>query len=510
MSEQVLVIGGGIAGLTAAAHMAARGVPVTLLDSDALWTGGRLAGGAPDTLRHNGQTWHFRSEHGVHAVWGGYRNFRATLARFTHTRLIPSYGEEWINRWGREVRRLEAGNAVRARFVPAPFHYLNLLLHPRIWSAISPWDFLSLPALLVSISLTVGVDPLKEGKAWDGLGMEEFFRGWTPNLKATFKGLGVNLLAAPPEAINLASFVAVLRFYTMLRRDAWDMAYFPEDGETSVIAPLVRAITAHGGHVWRGMTATRLARTPDGWRVSAEDGAQGITRSLAAEQVVLAVQPPAAQQLLLASPDTAAWAQTLRFPRALNTTTVRLWFAAAPQDGTQGGMLTGDFVPNNFFWLHRLYSDFRAWHEATGGSALELHFYPPAATVHLPDSYFLVQATSEAVRAFPELKHSFLHGVVRRNSQTQTAFRVPTADSLHVRTPLEGLWTCGDWVGYDTPSFWLERAATTAIAAANGVLAARGLAPYDVLQPPAPELPARALAALIGVGRRIFSRFVAR
>lgn len=510
MSEQTLVIGGGVAGLSAANHLVARGVPVTLLDSDALWTGGRLAGGAPDTLTHAGREWHFTSEHGVHAVWGGYVNFRAMLERFTQTHLLPSLGEEWINRWGREVRRIEAGNAVRSRWIPAPFHYLQLLFHPHIWATISPWDFLSLPGLLVSIGLTVGVDPLKEGKAWDGLGMDEFFRGWTPNLKATFKGLGVNLMAAHADEISLASFIAALRFYTMLRRDAWQMSYFPEDAHTSVIAPLVHAIEANGGRVWRGMTATRLTRTATGWQVSADEGTHGITRTLHAQHVVLAMQSTATQRLLMDSEETAPVASTLRFPHALNTSTVRLWFGASPRAGTQGGMMTGDFLPNNFFWLHRLYSDFGAWHTATGGSAIELHFYAPAKTVHLPDSYFLVMATSEVVRAFPELKNTFLYGVVRRNSQTHTAFRVPTHDSLHVRTPYENVWACGDWVGYDTPSFWMERAATTGIAAANGVLEAQGLAPYEVLQPAPPEVLAGGLEALIRGARRIFSRFGGR
>src|SRR5688572_22352959 len=109
----VVVIGAGIAGLTAAAHLAEGGVPPLLLDADSLWSGGRLAGGAADTFEYDGRVWSFPSEHGVHALWGGYANMRAMLDRFLQIELQESSGEEWINRWGREVRTIEAGRAVR-------------------------------------------------------------------------------------------------------------------------------------------------------------------------------------------------------------------------------------------------------------------------------------------------------------------------------------------------------------------------------------------------------------
>ncbi len=507
MSEEVpvIVIGGGLAGLTAGVHLAERGIFPIVLDADAHWTGGRLAGGDPDTFHYQGREWSFKGEHGVHAVWGGYENLRATLERFTHTRLIPSYGEEWVNRWDKHIRRIEAGNAVRSRWIPAPFHYLQLLFHPHIWASISPWDFLSLPGILVSIALTVGVDPIAERKAWDGLTLKEFFRGWTPNLKATFTGVGVNLLAADEDDISLAGFIAALRFYTMLRRDSWQMSYFPQDGNTSVIQPLIEAIETRGGRVLKGYTATRLERTATGWRIIADDNPHQTTRTFYAKQIVLATHGVGAQRLLNDSPDTASIASTLRFPTAVNTSTVRLWFSASPHEGTQGGMMTGDFVPDNFFWLHRLYDDAREWHTSTGGSVIELHFYAPKAWVHLPDFAFLTHATAEVYRAFPELKNSFVYGAVRRNSQTHTRFRVPTNDSLFVKTPFEGLFACGDWVGYESPSLWMERAVTTGIAAANEVLLSVGQAPYEVRQPAPPEPLVRGMAWLIGKGRKLFS-----
>ena len=502
----VVIIGAGLAGLTAAAHLAEGGIPPLVLDADALWPGGRLAGGAPDTFEYGGRMWSFGSEHGVHALWGGYVNMRATLERFVNARLHELAGEEWINRWRREVRTIEAGRAVRWGWLPAPFHYLSLLLYPHFWRTITPLDFLSLPGFLFSLLWTVGLDPIQEEVALDGLMMKDYFRGWTPNLRATFTGLGANLLAAPPEDITLTGFIAAIRFYTMLRRDAWQPCYLPDNPHKALIQPLIDFIESKGGKLLRGAEAQRLERLDGGWRVVVQDSASGGNRSILAEQVILATNAPGAERLLLNSPDTSPNAENMRFPGTVRNATVRLWYDAAPREGTTGGMFTGDFLPDNFFWLHRLYDDFREWHVVTGGSAIEVHLYANDSVLEQPDNVLLIRCVDDVQRAFPELKGHFLRGVVRRNSRVHTQFRVPTRDSLHVDTPWPTLYACGDWIGYPSPAFWMERACTTGIAAANRVLESNGCEPFPVLQPPPPEGLARGMALVVRAFRATVGR----
>ncbi|MBZ0298734.1 MAG: NAD(P)-binding protein [Anaerolineae bacterium] len=505
-----VVIGAGMAGLTAAVHLAERGIPPLVLEADRLWPGGRMAGGAPDTFEYAGRTWAFDSEHGMHALWGSYDNLHTLIMRTTDLTLNPSPGEEWINRWGRDVRVIEAGNAVRSRWIPAPFHHLQLLFDPGIWAAITPLDFLSLPGLLFSILMTVGMDPLAEELALDGLMMDEFFRGWTPNLRATFTGLGVNLLAAPKEKISLTAFIAALRFYTLLRRDSWVLHYLPAPPHECLLKPLIDFIEDHEGMVMMGATAQRLERSGEGWRITIEDSVRGGMRSLLAERVILAVQPPAAQRLLMNSPDTTEAAAQIRFPEAVQNATVRLWFNASPREGTPGGMLTGDFLPDNFFWMHRLYAPFREWHEVTGGSALEMHVYADQRVLSQPENVLLIQCLDEAQRAFPNLRGHFVHGTVRLNTLDQTLLRIPTRESLWLNTPWPNLYACGDWIGYPTPSLWLERSTVTGIAAANAVLQAHGLEPFPIQSPRSPEAPARVLEAAVRLFRRTLGRVILR
>ncbi len=500
----VVVIGAGLAGLSAAVHLANGGVPPLVLEADSRWPGGRLSAGDPDTFTFAGQNWAFTPEQGMHALWGGYVNMKAMIARFTDTQLRPSRGEEWINRWGREVRRVEAGNAVRSAFIPAPFHYWQLLFHRRFWGTINPFDFLSLPGFLSSILWTTGFDPLKEQVPLDGLMMQEYFRGWTPNLRATLTGVGVNMLAAHPDDIDAASFIAAMRFYTMLRRDSWHMAYMPDNANNALIQPLIRSITDHDGMFMEGVTAQCLRRDGNGWRLVVQDERRGGSRSVSAERIILAVDSLAAERLLTAGADTAQSAAGIRFHRAVRNSVVRMWFSTQPHASADAGMFTGDFVPDNFFWLDRLYPEFSGWH-AQGYSALEVHIYGTEDFLDQPERNQLIVAVDEVQRAWPELKGHFIHGAVRRNTRTQTVFRIPTErDSLFVDTPWDGIYACGDWIGFDTPSFWMERATVTGIAAANHVLEGRGLTPYPILQPLPPEPLARVLGGIVRGGRATF------
>lgn len=500
----VVVIGAGLAGLTAALHLADRDIPPLVLEADTEWPGGRLAGGAPETFEYEGRTWSFSSQHGIHALWGSYDNMRAVLDRYIEIELRPSEGEEWINRWGLAVRAIEAGTAVRKTWLPAPFHYLQLLLKPHFWRTITPLDFISLPGFLISLIWTTGLDPIREQVALDGLMMNEFFRGWTPNLRATFTGLGHSMLAAPSEAITLTGFIAAMRFYTMLRRDSWYPEYLPSNSHDCLIQPMVDKIKDMGGMLFYGSRAEQLSQNADGtWQIRIDDARLGGKRTLIAQNVILAVDPPAAQKILAANPRMAA--QVKRIPPGLENAAVRMWFSKAPRPGAPGGMFTGDFTIDNFFWLHRMHDEFAEWHTVTGGSALETHLYSPPAQFRKDDRMLLVEATAEVYRAFPELRGHFVHGSLRRNGPTQSQFLVPTAESLHVDTPWEGVYACGDWIGYDSPSLWMERCCVTGIAAANHVLHANDRESFELIPPREPEMTARLLGGLVRAGRRVLS-----
>jgi isorenieratene synthase len=225
------------------------------------------------------------------------------------------------------------------------------------------------------------------------------------------------------------------------------------------------------------------------------DGQEHVQQS---DRIVLALDAPAARDLLLNSAPTAAVAAGLRFPPGVPTLIVRLWFRRSPRSIAASGICTGDLLVDNFFWLQQLQPAYQAWHEATGGSALETHIYGPPEILAQLDAVLLAQIIYDTYRAFPELRGTLLHSVVLRNDATHTLFTPgDPARSLAVQTPWLGMVACGDWITDLNPAMYLERATTTGMVAANHLLCELGLAPWPILEHPAPEWFAGKLAAVL-------------
>jgi carotenoid phi-ring synthase / carotenoid chi-ring synthase len=500
----VVILGAGLAGLVAAAHLAERGIPPLILETDLEYAGGRLSGGATETIEYQGRSWEFPSEHGVHALWGAYINMREILGRFLEIQLFPSTGEEWINKWGSRVRYVEAGTAIRWKFIPAPLHYLQLLFNYRFWNTITTIDFFSAPGLVASILWTMGFDPITEQKPLPGRMMKEYFRGWTPNLRATFTGIAHSMLAANSQAISLTAFVAAMRFYTMLGRDRWKVDYFPGNSNAVLIQPLLDYITQKGGKIIYGADVQSLQREGERWKIRFEDKTFQGRRQVTAENVISALHAPGAKRVFMNSESaTFEAAQGLEFPNGLPSVVLRLWFKESPKNRASGGIFTGDFKIDNFFWLHIIHQEFRDWHTATGGSAIEVHIYGPAPFLDQEDRTMLIHVLHEVQQAFPEVKGGFIHGTVRRNSATHTQFIVPTESSLGVDTPWPKLYACGDWIAHPAPVLWMERCCVTALEAANRVLQTYSLPSYPVQPPHPPERIARTLGFLFRGVRRL-------
>ena len=484
----ITIIGGGVAGLTAAVQLAARGLRPLLLEADPRWIGGRLRDLPPVELEHAGQRWSFPAEHGVHGIWSPYRNLKALLQRYDRMpALIPSDEETWIYGRGSTIRRAPIGSAIRRSPIPAPFHYLFMLLRPRFLNILTVRDFASLFRVEGSLLSALAIDPLLEGQGLEGMSLADFTSGWSPTLRSLFAGLARNALAAHPEESPAAGFIAFLRFYTLLRRDAWEFSYLPGTGGACISEPLAETARTLGCDLRMGCRATRLEREDERWIVHYVDESQTAQRT-SSEQVVLALDAAAAQRLLQDSPTTAEAAAGLSFPRGVPTAIFRLWFGRSPRPVAASGICTGDFLIDNFFWLDQLQTAYRDWRKATGGSAMETHIYGPAEALEQPDATLLAQAMLDVYRAFPELRGHLLHAQIQRNQATHTLFTPGNpARMLAVRSPWAGLTACGDWIAHPNPAMYLERAVTTGMAAANQVLEEQGREPWPILEHPAPE-----------------------
>ncbi len=482
----VIIVGGGIAGLSAALHLAERGLQPLLLEADEKFIGGRLAGGEIIQIGDHS----FRLEHGVHGIWSQYRNLQAMLARHNlRPVFVPAQEENWIYKAGKFIGMAPVGSAIRRSFIPAPLHYLQLFLRGRFLWMLDIRDWASLFSVWGGLIMAVGIDPFAENQPMEGMTLGNMTKKWPPALKSFFLGLARNGLSSHPDEVSISGFIAFLRFYTLMRRDAWMFSYLPEDGGTSICEPLAARVTELGGVIRLGSRVKRIVRDGETWRITWNTSTG--EESACATHVILAADPKNAQKILGASFDGV---EELFFPRALSNAVIRLWFDRKPHKTSEAGIFTGDFIIHNYFWLDRVYNPFRHWARETKGSALEVHVYGPPETLAQPDAVLITQAIKDVEQAFPELKGHRIGQHVQRNSETHTLPAVgPKAKHLGIETPWTNLFCAGDWVRHAAPSFFLERACLTGIEAANAVLASRGLQPFALID----YLPAEPFVAWI-------------
>jgi isorenieratene synthase len=200
----------------------------------------------------------------------------------------------------------------------------------------------------------------------------------------------------------------------------------------------------------RRSARTRIARSAAQWIARLPIG------SFAARSIILATDAQHARTILCASNDTGATAETLYFPRSLPTAILRLWYEVQPKSKAEAGIITGEVIVDNYFWLHRLQDQYARWSKATGGSAIEVHIYGPPELLEKPDAVLLARAANDVQSAFPELRGHLIHQHLQRNAPIHTLFGLGRAEQhLTTVTPWSEVYCCGDWCADQNPlSSW--------------------------------------------------------
>ncbi|GAA3800585.1 NAD(P)/FAD-dependent oxidoreductase [Amycolatopsis tucumanensis] len=475
---EVVVVGGGIAGLTAATGLAERGVAVTVVEREdelggrvSAWTD-RLADGSTVSMSR-----------GFHAFFRQYYNLRALLRRADPelSRLRPVADYPLVDGEGRRdtFRGLPSTppwNALAFALRSPTFRVRDLLrLNAR---AAAPLAAVSVPGTydqLDDVDAATFLERINFPPAARHLAFEVFSRSFF----------------APPSEMSAAELATMFHLYFLgssegLVFDVPDSAY-----DTALWEPLRAYLAGLGVRFRTGAEAGSVARDGSRWSV---DG-------LAADGVVLAADVSGLQSIVSASPDLAdeEWRSRVLGLRIAPPFLVhRLWLDRPVAPDRPAFLATGGLDPlDNISVLDRYEREAATWAAEHGGSVVELHAYACADEVVA----LRKQLVDRLHQLYPETAGARIVGELVQWRRDCPLFGVGDfARRPRVRTPFDGVVLAGDGIRIDLPVALMERAAATGWHAANCLLARWGLAGHELTTVPVRGrfAPLRALAALGG------------
>lgn len=279
MSGPVVVVGGGIAGITAALGCADAGREVTLVEARP-----RLGG-----LTHSFQRRGAWVDNGQHVFLRCCRAYRRLLDRLGSAGLVTL--QDRLDVPVRSGRR-PGTSRLRRTGLPAPLHLAGALLRYR-W--LSPAERARAARAALVLARVDRDDPDVD---------ECSFGGWLAGhgqsdraVEALWDLIGVATLNAPADQASLALAATVFQVGLLESADAADIGWADVPLQRLHGDAALRALAAAGVRVETSTRVTALSRDRRHWRLHATSHADG-SHSLDAEDVVLAAPPRVTESLL--------------------------------------------------------------------------------------------------------------------------------------------------------------------------------------------------------------------
>jgi squalene-associated FAD-dependent desaturase len=274
----VVVIGGGLAGITAALRLADRGRQVTLLEARP-----RL-GGLTASFQRDG----LAVDTGQHVFMRCCTSYRALLSRLGVTQLT-----ELQSRLDIAVVRPADGRRGRIRRDPLPV-LAGLPLHLgrtlTSYSLLSPNDRIAASRAALALRSLDPEDPATDDRSFGDWLAEHGQDG--DAVAALWDLVGVATLNAHADQASLALAATVFQLGLLTDPGAADLGWSRVPLQELHGDAATRALTTAGVDVRLKARAESLSVEPEGWRVTGPAG------TFTATQVVVAVEPAAAERLL--------------------------------------------------------------------------------------------------------------------------------------------------------------------------------------------------------------------
>ncbi|TFV56296.1 FAD-dependent oxidoreductase [Mycobacterium sp. PS03-16] len=461
---RAVVVGAGIAGLTAATGLVERGVEVDVVEREP-YLGGRVGGWA----EHLDDGTPAAMNRGFHAFFRQYYNLRKLLRRIDAdlSMLTPVEDYPLIDGQGRR-------DTFRGLPQTPPFNAVAFALRSPTFRL---RDLARINARAAAPLATVSVPDIYD--RLDHVDAEAFLRDINFPEAArhlAFEVFSRSFFALPPE-LSAAELATMFHIYFLGSSEGLVFDVANDNFDAALWNPLRTHLQAQGVRFHTGESVTALE---PGFTVHCASGT-----ALPADGVVLAADVAGLREILSRSTRLGdeQWRAVIDgLGIAPPFLVQRLWLDRPVAADRPAFLGTGGLPPlDNVSVLERYERQAAEWARRTGGSVVELHSYAVTGTGEdLPE-----RLLARLHEIFPETADATV--VAERLLLRQDCPRFAPGDFTRrptVDTPVDGLALAGDGIRIDLPVALMERAATTGWAAANRLLGHFGIAGHTLTTVP--------------------------
>lgn len=456
--RRVAVIGGGLAGMSAAVNLSERGFEVTLLERNT-FLGGKI--GSWPVRFPDGAT--FQVEHGFHAFFRNYYNLQRLLEKSgtsRHYADIEDYVILTLDKKRRSYRDVARTPVVNLFSLAMKGHY-------RLRDM--PWGAKSMQLLDI-----LRYDESRTFAAYDDVSFKDFAKQVSlPNdLQTAFKTFS-RAFFCEEDRVSMAELIKGFHFYYLSHEHGLIYDYLDGDHGRTLNQPLRQLLERNGARVLLGQEVPRIERSGAGFAVLGE----------AYDAVVLASDVVGSRTIGAASSfirdeQPALHAQLDKLRPGQPYAVLRIWTDRPfNPDLPVFIFIERAKLLDSVTTYDRAEAESAAWAAEHGGSVIELHCYAIPDTVDAADEPAIrAQLLAEFEEYFPEMRGCSIryeHLQVRRDF---TAFHMGMhRDRPSYQTGIPGLYLAGDWVKLPYPAMLMEAACMSGLLCANAIFQREGL-----------------------------------
>ncbi len=452
--KKVAVVGGGIAGIAAAASLAERGFQVTLYEK-AAYLGGKVGSW---TFESKGET--LRTEHGFHAFFRQYFNLRNYLKKIDCDRhLIPI--SDYLIMYKDHSRQ--------------SFNKIDNTPLLNVWSMRNAGVF-SLKQVIwnpfsMQLMAMFGYNAATTFDSWDNKPLSTYMRqsGVPHKMKLVF-GAFARAFFSSAEQMSTAELIKSFHFYFLSNDLGLLYDVLNDDFETTFLQPSQRYIESHGGNIRLNEGVDSIQKNDHGFTINNSEY----------DYCILAADVKHVPRILANSPTLQAYPTFARqaghVKASARYAVYRVWTDKFEQEDLPYFVFTESLkVLDSITFYHKMEKESTAWSTANKGGIFELHSYALPDDV-TSDEDIKNRLLEELYYYLPELKGMKITHEYLQHKDNFSAFHTGLyKERPTVITEVPGLYLAGDWVKLNNPSMLMEAAYTSGAQAANFIMSENGL-----------------------------------